>query len=281
MEENEAENAAPVRLAFRVGYLGDRYFGSQMQAKERTVEGEFVASCMRLELFSDYRDAGFLAAGRTDRGVHARGQVFAFSTRLPARAIGFLNWQLPRDCFVSGYAEVPHEFHPRYDARSRTYRYFFGNGDLDVDAMDRGAASFVGEHDFSPFARVKDKNPYRRVLHAHVFREDELSVLEVTAESFLWHMVRYMASALLLIGNGDWDEGAIDECLAGDSTRSIGPAPPDYLVLWDVDCGIPFVPITDIGRSMEFVRDLRTHHAVMAHICESLVREGGDDPLHQ
>ena len=87
MEENETKNAAPVRLAFRVGYLGDRYFGSQMQAKERTVEGEFVASCERLGLFSDYRDAGFLAAGRTDRGVHARGQVFAFSTHLPARAI--------------------------------------------------------------------------------------------------------------------------------------------------------------------------------------------------
>jgi len=280
MEENETENAAPVRLAFRVGYLGDRYFGSQMQAKERTVEGEFVASCVRLGLFSDYREAGFLAAGRTDRGVHARRQVFAFSTCLPARAIGFLNWQLPRDCFVSGYAEVPHEFHPRYDARSRTYRYFFGNGDLDVEAMDRGAASFVGEHDFSPFARVKDKNPYRRVLDARVFRERDLSVLEVTAESFLWHMVRYMASALLMIGTGEWDEDEIGKTLAGDK-KPIGPAPPGYLVLWDVDCGIEFVPITDIGRSMEFMYDLRTYHAVMAHICESLVGKGGDDPLHQ
>ena len=281
MEETETENAAPVRLAFRVVYLGDRYFGSQMQAKERTVEGEFVASCVRLGLFSDYRDAGFLAAGRTDRGVHARGQVYAFSTHLPARAIGFLNWQLPRDCWVSGYAVVPYEFHPRYDAKSRTYRYFFGEAGLDVEAMDRGAAFLVGEHDFSPFARVKDKNPYRTVLDAHVFREGEFCVLEVTAESFLWHMVRYMAYALLKIGNGDWDEGAIDECLAGDSTRSIGPAPPGYLVLWDVDCGIEFIPIPDIGRSMEFACNLRTHHAVMARICESLIENGGENPSQQ
>jgi tRNA pseudouridine38-40 synthase len=279
MEETETENTAQVRLAFRVAYLGDRYFGSQMQAKERTVEGEFVASCVRLGLFSDYRDAGFLAAGRTDRGVHARGQVYALTTRLPARAIGFLNWQLPRDCWVSGYAEVPHEFHPRYDAKNRTYRYFFGDGDLDIEAMDRGADCFVGEHDFSPFARVKDKNPYRTVLDAQVFQEGEFCVLEVTAESFLWHMVRYMASALLLIGKGDWDESAIDECLAGGGTRSIGPAPPDYLVLWDVDCGISFVPIPDIGRSMEYVWDLHTHHTVMAQICESLIGDSEESPL--
>jgi len=280
MEETETENAAPVRLAFQVAYLGDRYFGSQMQAKDRTVEGEFVASCVRLGLFSNYRDAGFLAAGRTDRGVHARGQVYAFSTRLPARATGYLNWQLPRDCWVSGYAEVPHRFHPRYDARSRTYRYFFGNMGLDVEGMNRAAVSFVGKHDFSPFARVKDKNPYRTVLDAHVFREGDFCVLEITAESFLWHMVRYMASALLMIGKSEWEEDEIENCLAGD-IKSIGPAPPEYLVLWDVDCGFPFVPIPDIGRSMEFVHNLHTHHTLMARICESLIENGGENPSQQ
>ena len=79
----------------------------------------------RLKLFSDWRAAGFLSAGRTDRGVHARGQVIAFSTEFPDRAIKALNIQLPPDIWCTAYSEVLPAFHPRYDARSRTYRYYF------------------------------------------------------------------------------------------------------------------------------------------------------------
>jgi len=81
MEKDKKDNPArepPVRLAFRLSYLGSRFFGSQQQAASRTVEGEFIAACKRLSLFDDWREAGFLSAGRTDRGVHARGQVIAF-----------------------------------------------------------------------------------------------------------------------------------------------------------------------------------------------------------
>ena len=110
MEEDKTDHparAAPVRLAFRVSYLGSRFFGSQMQASSRTVEGEFIAACQRLSLFEDWRQAGFQSAGRTDRGVHARGQVIAFTTDAPDRAIGTINLQLPPDLWCSAYAEVP------------------------------------------------------------------------------------------------------------------------------------------------------------------------------
>jgi tRNA pseudouridine38-40 synthase len=83
-----------MRLAFRLSYLGSRFYGSQMQASERTVEGEFVAACQRLSLFSDWREAGFQFAGRTDRGVHARGQVAAFTTAEPERAQAVINTQV-------------------------------------------------------------------------------------------------------------------------------------------------------------------------------------------
>ncbi len=122
---NHPADAPPVRLAFRVSYLGSRFYGSQMQAASRTVEGEFVAACQRMSLFDDWRKAGFLSAGRTDRGVHARGQVIAFSTYAPERARTVINTQLPPDLWCTAYAEVAPEFHPRYDARSRTYRYYF------------------------------------------------------------------------------------------------------------------------------------------------------------
>ena len=99
MEKDKEDNTSgspPVRLAFRVSYLGSGFYGSQMQVDRRTVEGEFVAACVRLSLFDDWRKAGFLFAGRTDRGVHACGQVAAFSTTEPERAVHAINTQLPR-----------------------------------------------------------------------------------------------------------------------------------------------------------------------------------------
>jgi len=200
MEEDQTDypaRPAPVRLAFRVSYLGSRFFGSQMQAQSRTVEGEFIAACQRLSLFSDWRQAGFQSAGRTDRGVHSRGQVIAFTTDAPDRAIGTVNLQLPPDLWCSAYAEVPAEFHPRYDAKSRTYRYYFSEVPKKMDEMEKAYRHFLGIHDFSHFARVKDKNPVRNILAIRVDEEDGFVFLEVTAESFLWHQVRCMATAIL------------------------------------------------------------------------------------
>jgi tRNA pseudouridine38-40 synthase len=267
MEEVQKKGAPPVRLAFRTGYLGDRFSGSQMQGTERTVEGEFVAACLRSGLFSNHREARFLAAGRTDRGVHARCQVYAFSTDFPERAVSVLNWQLPKDIWVTGWAEVDAAFHPRYRALHRTYRYFFGERDLDRQSMARAASLFCGRHDFRRFARVGDKDPERKVLAADVFPDGDLVCFEVTAESFLWHMVRSMAGALLLVGIGEWTPDDVEARLEGEELRPLSPAPPGHLVLWDVDCGIPFSPIPAKGRSGDFIRAVRDDHAVMARIC--------------
>jgi tRNA pseudouridine38-40 synthase len=267
MEEVQKKGAPPVRIAFRTGYLGDRFSGSQMQGTERTVEGEFVGACVRSGLFSDHREARFLAAGRTDRGVHARRQVYAFSTDLPERAVSVLNWQLPRDIWVTGWADVDAGFHPRYRALSRTYRYFFGERGLDRQPMAKAASFFCGRHDFRRFARVGDKDPERNVLSAEVFPDGDLVCFEVTAESFLWHMVRSMAGALLLVGIGEWTPDDVEARLEGEELRPLSPAPPGHLVLWDVDCGIPFSPIPAKGRSGDFIRAVRDDHAVMARIC--------------
>ncbi len=200
-----------MRLAFRVAYLGDGFFGSQMQADRRTVEGEVIAAAGRLALFDDWRAARFAFAGRTDRGVHARAQVMAFDTADPGRARTALNLQLPRDCWCTGVAEVPESFHPRYDARSRTYRYFFPKTRLDREAMECAARAFPGLHDFSRFARVEGKDPVRKILSARIFDDgpagDEFPCFEVTAESFLWQMVRGMAGALHLVGAGQARRG--------------------------------------------------------------------------
>ncbi len=270
MEEALPSDAPQIRLAFRISYLGGRFFGSQMQADERTVEGEFVAACRRLALFSDHREAGFLAAGRTDRGVHSRGQIFAFTTVHPSRAISALNWQLPRDCWCTGYALVDPLFHPRYDAQSRVYRYYYGDQGLDAGAMNQAAECFIGTHDFSGFARVLDKNPLRTISSIRVLQEQGITVLEVAAGSFLWHQVRYMAAVLGEIGAGKADDSAIEERLNTGEKRGIQPAPATGLVLWEIDCGVSFSPMDRESRSVSFLNEVRNHHVVMERVCNAL-----------
>jgi tRNA pseudouridine38-40 synthase len=262
-----------MRLAFRIAYLGDGFFGSQVQADRRTVEGEVIAAARRLALFDDWREARFAFAGRTDRGVHARAQVAAFDTPDPARARSALNLQLPRDCWCTGVAEVPDAFHPRYDARSRTYRYFFPKAGLDREAMAGAARFFPGRHDFSRFARVEGKDPVRNVLSAGVFDDEGFPCFEVTAESFLWQMVRGMAGALLSAGTGGLDEGGVRILLDEPSGERHPPAPSSGLVLWEVDCGIRFEPLFRSPRSTAFLSTVRNHHEVMARVTSIL--EGG------
>ncbi len=263
-----------MRLAFRVSYLGSRFFGSQMQAARRTVEGEFIAACQRLGLFSDWRKAGFLFAGRTDRGVHACGQVVAFMTDVPDRAIQILNLQLPTDCWCTGYAEVAPEFHPRYDAKSRTYRYYFSKTPSDIEVMERAALCFIGRHNFTNFARVGDKNPWRNILGINIGKNEDFVYLEVMAESFLWHQVRCMASALLQVGEGDADETLITSLLEGEIIKPLQPAPAEGLILWDTDVGIEWIPVPIDTRSSTYLDHVEWHHARMAKVCRVLRTSG-------
>ncbi len=278
MEKDKEDNQArspPVRLAFRVSYLGTRFYGSQMQVDRRTVEGEFVAACRRLSLFDDWRQAGFLFAGRTDRGVHACGQVAAFSTMEPERAVRTINTQLPPDCWCTGYSEVSPAFHPRYDAKFRTYRYYFEEGIYDVGAMGRAAVRFLGNHNFTSFARVGDKNPWRRILAAAVSDHEDVVCLEVTAESFLWHQVRCMATALIRVGLGEVSEDSVTGLLQAPAETPLQPAPAEGLILWETCCGITWQTLEAGKRSTVFLDQIRRHHARMEKVCWAMKPPSG------
>ncbi len=259
-----------MNLAFRFSYFGDRFFGSQMQPLLRTVEGEFIEACRRLQVFDDWREASFVTAGRTDRGVHARGQVCSFLTDKPERAVRALNQVLPADIWCTAWAGVPDGFHPRYSAASRTYRYYFfspGN----AAAMHEAAQEFLGRHDFSAFARVGDRSPERRILAARVFEDGPFTVFEVTGESFLWNMVRCMATALERVGRGEAGAGEIARLLTAPVEQRIPAAPPEGLVLWDVDCGVSFAPLPIDEKSRRYLADRHRYHALMAEVSARLV----------
>jgi tRNA pseudouridine38-40 synthase len=264
-----------MKVAFRFAYLGDRYFGSQVQPGLRTVEGEFIGACRRLKLFDDWREAGFVTAGRTDRGVHARGQVCSFRTDSHERALHVLNRLLPADIWCTGWTQVPDRFHPRYDAASRTYRYYFSPAPADIPAMNEAARLFVGRHDFSSFARVGDRNPERSILDAGVTYEGQFGVFWVTAESFLWNMVRCMATALKRVGAGEADAGTIARLLSAPSEQRIPAAPPGGLVLWNVDCGIGFTDLPTDDKSRRYLADRQNEHLLKARIAFLLATGDG------
>lgn len=225
-----------VRLAFRIGYIGTSFFGSQYQPEIRTVEGEIEAACLRAGIISSRRDSRLTLSGRTDRGVHARNQVLAFSTTNPDLAIRALNGQLPYDIWATSWACAPDSYYPRYDVISRTYRYYYSRTPSDVQAMKEAAAFFTGTHDFRCFARIETgKNPLKTIDRIDIISGKGGCLLEITAQSFLWHMVRSIAGALLQVSEGSLTTRELEYYLSGACKNKIKPASPDGLVLWEVD----------------------------------------------
>jgi len=228
-----AREGVPVRYRARVEYDGTDFAGYQAQARARTVQGELEAALARLSGGSRVRVD---AAGRTDAGVHATGQVIAFtyagglSATDLARAFDAL---LPPDVAIRDLRRVPDGFHPRHAARYREYRYTVWNGPrsplrertalavrvlLDTTAMARAAAALEGRHDFSAFGAA-DRQPVRTLHRVRVRRTGSLVTIDVRGDAFLRGMVRRIAAALLLVGRGEVDEEAVGAALA-----SRGPA---------------------------------------------------------
>jgi tRNA pseudouridine38-40 synthase len=139
--------------------------------------------------------------------------------------------------------------------------------------MARAADQFRGLHNFSLFARASDKNPLRNILSVRLGQSEGLIFFQVTADSFLWHMVRYMASALAEIGRGSQDDEMIRQRLAGENTAPIPPAPAEGLVLWEVDCGVSWTSLPVDRRSFEFLEMRRAHHSVMSRVCNLLMMD--------
>jgi len=229
-----------VRFAARVEYDGTDIAGFQVQPGRRTVQGELEAALTRLSGAGRVRVE---AAGRTDAGVHATGQVIAFSLSrgMPVRELaGALDALLPADVTVHAVRRVAAGFNPRYAARYREYRYTVWNGPrsplrertalglrapLDTAAMSRAGSVFIGRHDFSAFGAA-DRSPVRTVMSVRIRRQGRLVTIDVRADSFLRGQVRRMVAVLLEVGLGKMDETAVRAALAGPGPALDGAAAP-------------------------------------------------------
>ncbi len=228
--------------------LGIEYDGSGFQGWQRLSHGATVQAEVEKALsFVANHPLEVVCAGRTDSGVHAHCQVVHLdsnSGRTPYALMHGGNSRLPGSVAVLWCQTMPQDFHARYSARARRYRYTLLNRSmrpamlrdyvtwerqpLDAEAMHRAAQALVGEHDFSAFRTVhcQAPHPIRSVHQVRVWREDDRVMVDVQANAFLHHMVRNIVGTLLLVGRGEQPETWPAELLAGRNRQLAGPTAP-------------------------------------------------------
>jgi len=249
-------------LKLTLAYDGTRFVGWQRQAEGESIQGLLEEALAKFE----GAPVTVHGAGRTDAGVHAHGQVASAHvtfTHAPATLGRALNAILPDDIRVLDVAEAPPDFHARFSARSKSYRYQLRTGAvgdpftrafewqlserLDVDRMRAAAASLVGTHDFAAFQSAgTDVTSSIRTIFRSEIRGPEGSapllgprsvlVYEVTADGFLRHMVRAIVGTLVEIGRGWRPVASVTQLLDGGTRADAGAtAPPHGLFLVRVD----------------------------------------------
>ena len=242
-----------MRLALGVEYDGRDFSGWERQPGAATVQATVEVALSRVA----NHPVKTVCAGRTDAGVHALGQILHFDTtaRRSLRSWVFgANANLPYSVSVAWARFVPDDFHARFSARSRHYRYIIFNRPirpalfagrvtwecrpLNAHNMACAAGYLVGEHDFSAYRALscQARNPVRRVHQLNVSRHEEsLVTIDIVANAFLQHMVRNIAGVLMAVGTGkqapEWAREVLE---ARDRTRGGITARPDGLYLMNV-----------------------------------------------
>lgn len=250
-----------MRYALGIEYDGSDFLGWQRHPSGATVQAAVEDA---LSYVADLPIA-VVCSGRTDAGVHAACQVVHFDSDSVRSARAWVlggNTRLPGAVRLLWCRVVAEDFHARFSARARAYRYSLLNRPippalqrrslawerlpLDADAMHRAAQALVGEHDFSAFrtAQCQARHPRRDLQRIAVLRREQQVIVEVQANAFLHHMVRNIVGSLVPVGLGEKPESWIGELLAGQDRTLAGPtAAAAGLVFlgpkFPADCGLP------------------------------------------
>jgi tRNA pseudouridine38-40 synthase len=220
------------KVALKVAYIGTDFHGFQRQPHHKTIEGELISALRASGLVDNLKDCGYAIAGRTDRGVHALGNVISFRTEEEVM-INRINDLLPNSIRILALAGVPFGFKPRY-AKNRHYRYVIANGtDLDLKKIKLASEMIRGTHDFSNFSKRSERNPLRTVESIETFLEGDILIIDVMGESFLWNMVRKIATALFMVGLNQLEVDEIKKFLDPSIHAAIAPMAPEGLILVD------------------------------------------------
>jgi len=238
------------KILIHVSYDGSLYHGWQIQKNAHSVSAEI---CHAISQATGEESIQLIGASRTDAGVHAMDYPCHFTTdsSIPADRFTYaLNMYLPEDIVCQNSYEVPEDFHILADTYKKTYVYVISNRKfqspferhyswhvpkpLDVDAMNKAAACFLGTHDFLAFCSsdTTAKTTVRTIFDFHVTGQDDMIYLEVTGDGFLYNMVRIMAGTLKDVGLSKMDPLYVRTLIEKkDRTKSGITAPPQGLFL--------------------------------------------------
>ncbi len=232
------------RIRLTVAYDGTNYCGWQVQPN-----GVSIQKTLQLAIEDLVgHPINLTGASRTDSGVHALGQVAIFDTskeNIPDwRFAQAINQRLPRDIVIQKSEEVPDDFHPRYTDVVKTYEYrilnrrmplpcerhysYFVPKQLDVDVMRRAAAHIVGTHDFKAFCSQKTDvvSTVRTIYSLELERQDDMIILRVTGNGFLYNMVRIIAGTLIKVGFGQKTPEDVQRSVEYPDGKVAGPTAP-------------------------------------------------------
>lgn len=242
------------RIKCTVSYDGTNFFGFQKQPDARTVQGEIEKG---LKILHRGKDVNITGSGRTDTSVHALGQVFHFDTELaiPDERLPFaLRAILPDDIYIVSAETVADDFHARYSAIRKEYRYRILTSEradvfkrhfvyhypypLQIEEMKKAASQFIGTHDFTSFSSVRTDvaHKVRTVEQLDLFMEEDELVIRIVGDGFLRNMVRIIVGTLIHVGIGKIRSDEISHILVAKSRELAGPTAPGHgLYLWHVE----------------------------------------------
>ena len=227
-----------MKLAFKIQYKGTHYSGFQSQKNANSIQDELIRAFKQISV--DNLQMNY--SGRTDKGVHALGQVFDIvvsQDRSDMQWINGLNSNLPNDISVVNVDRVEDTFHSRFDAIDRTYSYLIFNSpsrnvllddfyyweqsDLDIDKMNEESQCLIGKHNFSSFRSLScgSNNPERDIKKIEINKLGNIIEIKITANAFLQNMVRIIVGTLLEIGK-DQIKTSLREILESKDRNSAG-----------------------------------------------------------
>ncbi|QED45976.1 tRNA pseudouridine(38-40) synthase TruA [Cytobacillus dafuensis] len=241
------------RLKCVVAYDGTLFAGYQVQPKKRTVQGEIETALKKLHKGADVK---IIASGRTDAGVHAKGQVIHFDSELQIPLSKWdiaLNSLLPDDIVIVKTEEAEQDFHARFDAKGKEYRYFLHRSpkrdpfsrhyafqypySLNISAMKEAIVHLLGTHDFTSFcsAKTEVEDKVREIKEIELIEDNGELVFRFVGNGFLYNMVRILVGTLLEVGVGDRDPESILDILDKKDRSYAGKTAPGHgLYLWNV-----------------------------------------------
>ncbi len=230
----------------RLFYLGDYYYGSQIQLGLKTVQGELIKA---METWSNesHSKQTIQLSGRTDRGVHSFGQLALISTKKQLN-IDAINKYLPEDIILWAKTRSPEGFRPRSSALMRHYRYYLGPlwNNIDRKSVKKAISLLIGSNDFNMLSKPDERrSTVTTVLNISIGTDSGIPFLDVFGTSFLWKFVRKTVTLLTEIGLHNMKPEVILEVLQGIKKTirgGIEPAAPENLILMETVVPFSFTP---------------------------------------